>query len=188
MTPEQFAEYIRSFGIWAPLASFVLVMLETALTPIPLLVFAVANGFVFGPVVGFGISWTASVIGAGISFQLSRTVKRAVKINFEKPFLVKVDQMVTRNGFMAILVLRLLPWVSSALLNYAAGFTGIRFGTFMAATAVAKVPLIGAFTLLGGNLESANRQVVIVSLVILAIAAAVTYLPRLVKRRRRAVS
>jgi uncharacterized membrane protein YdjX (TVP38/TMEM64 family) len=164
-------------------------MLETAFTPIPLLVFAVANGYVFGPVIGFVISWTASVIGAGISFQLSRTVKRAAKINFEKPFLVKVDQMVTRNGFMAILVLRLVPWVSSALLNYTAGFTGIRFSTFMAATAVAKVPLIGAFTLLGGNLGSSNRQVALLSLVVLVIAAAVIYIPGLLKKRRsRAVS
>lgn len=187
MTPEQFAEYIRSFGAWAPLASFALVLVETALTPVPLLVFAVANGFVFGPVLGFAISYTASVTGAGISFQLSRTVKKAAKINFEKPFLVRVDQMVTRNGFVAILVLRLLPWVSSALLNYVAGFTGIRFRTFMAATAVGKVPLIGAFTLLGDNLGSANRQVVMVSIVILIITAAVIYLPGLVKRRRRAV-
>ena len=64
-------DWIEPLGAAAPLAFIpVSALLTVALFPGPLL--AGASGLLFGPILGFPISLTAAVLGAGAAFLISR--------------------------------------------------------------------------------------------------------------------
>ncbi|MFJ7953870.1 VTT domain-containing protein [Lysinibacillus sp. NPDC096418] len=60
-------------------------------------------------------------------------------------------QLLGRNGFLAILISRLIPIMPSAAINAIAGVTKVHFGSFFLATALGKFPTMLAFTLRGAR-------------------------------------
>lgn len=65
-------EYLRSFGPWAILISFVLDVLINAGSVFPSIFLSTANGLIFGLPLGITISWLAETTGVVISFYLMR--------------------------------------------------------------------------------------------------------------------
>ena len=61
-------EYLRSFGPWAILISFVLDVLINAGSVFPSIFLSTANGLIFGLPLGITISWLAETTGVVISF------------------------------------------------------------------------------------------------------------------------
>ena len=78
-------EYIRSFGNWAIVVSFVLDVVVNAASIFPSIFLSTANGLIFGVPLGILISWLAETVGVIISFLLIRFFFRniAVKLIFK---------------------------------------------------------------------------------------------------------
>ena len=56
---EGLKEYILSFGIWGPVVSFLLMILQSVAAPLPAFVITFANAALFGWVYGAILSWTS---------------------------------------------------------------------------------------------------------------------------------
>jgi uncharacterized membrane protein YdjX (TVP38/TMEM64 family) len=103
---DSFANYILSFGIWAPIISIFLMIVQALAAPLPAFLIAGANGIVFG--IGWGslISWLGGMTGALISFLLARMLGRSFvhRMTKGKARLEKVDEISAGHGFKIILL------------------------------------------------------------------------------------
>jgi uncharacterized membrane protein YdjX (TVP38/TMEM64 family) len=169
--------YIRSFGIWAPIISIFLMIFQALAAPLPAFLIAGANGIVFG--VGWGslVSWLGGMAGAFISFLLARGLGRDFvnRMTKGKARLEKVDEISSGHGFKIILVARLLPFISFDVISYLAGLSKMKTSTFLWATGLGMIPGTVLYTALGHDLAQAqtysNRLFIIIGLIGILYAA-----------------
>lgn len=122
---------------WTALVLTVAVVL---LAPVPRTALSILVGVVagFGP--GLAVALAGALLAALAAFGLSRTLGRSAVTRLAGPRLGRVDDLLARRGFVAVLAARLLPVVPFVVLSYAAGLTGVRWRPYVAGTAVGLVP------------------------------------------------
>ena len=163
-------DWIEPLGAAAPLVFIpVSALLTVALFPGPLL--AGASGLLFGPILGFPISLTAAVLGAGAAFLISRRFGAEPVERLAGPRLQRLQDGIERRGFLAVLYARIAPGVPYNVVNYAAGLTRVRLGTFVAATALGSAPRAFAYTALGGSLSDLTSPYAIIAGAVLVLMA-----------------
>ena len=69
---NQVASVIKSWGVFAPLLSIMLMILQSIIAPIPSFLISGANGAIFGIFWGVVISWIGAMFGAILSFYIAR--------------------------------------------------------------------------------------------------------------------
>ena len=65
-------DYLRSFGVWAPLVSAALVQVQAIVAPLPSFPIMYANGLLFGTWWGGLLSWASILLSALLCFGLGR--------------------------------------------------------------------------------------------------------------------
>jgi uncharacterized membrane protein YdjX (TVP38/TMEM64 family) len=143
------ADVLR-LGVFAPV-DFILLYAFFTLLFLPKAVLSILAGATFGLSLGLAYVLIGAMVGAVIAFLLSRFVAREPTKRLAGAHLARLDEMIAKNAFVGIVVARLIPVVPFTLLNYAAGLTAIRLGTFASASAIGMIPgtfvyvSIGAF-------------------------------------------
>src|ERR671918_2584843 len=69
-------DYIVSFGVWAPVASCFLMVLQALAAPVPSFLITFANGLAFGVFWGWMLSLFGHVLAAAVCFWISRALGR----------------------------------------------------------------------------------------------------------------
>ncbi|WP_245747410.1 TVP38/TMEM64 family protein [Anaerobacillus alkalidiazotrophicus] len=157
---EAFRDYLLSFGVWAPVVSFFLMIFTLIVAPLPAFVVTFSNGLLFGAFWGGVLSWTSAMVGAAICFFIARSLGRPVVEKLvSKTALHWTDLFFERYGMHSVLIARLIPVVSFALISYASGLTAIRFIVFVIATGIGQLPATILYSILG---ENANKSVLVV--------------------------
>jgi uncharacterized membrane protein YdjX (TVP38/TMEM64 family) len=142
--------WVLGFGVWAPVASVALMLLQTLIAPLPSSPVTYANGLVFGVWWGALLSWSSALVAAALAFGLSRAFGRPVAERLvTRAALEWSDAFFARWGAWAVVVGRLLPVVSFDVVSYGAGLTPMRFGGFLLATAIGMIPGTLLYTWLG---------------------------------------
>lgn len=163
-------DYIRSYGGYAVAISFFLMILQSIISPIPAFLITLANAAIFGPVGGAILSWTSSMAGAALCFVISRVLGRDVVERITgKGMVQQLDDFFKRFGKHAILVARLLPFMSFDLVSYAAGLTSMGFLGFIIATGLGQLPATVVYSFVGGSLTGGAQMMMIGLLVLFAI-------------------
>ena len=133
--------YRLSFGLWAPVVSFLLMIFQSVVAPLPAFLITFANASLFGAFWGGALSWVSAMAGAALCFFIARVLGRgAVEKLTGKTVLNNMDAFFERYGKHTILVCRLLPFVPFDPVSYAAGLTSIRFRHFFIATGIGQLP------------------------------------------------
>lgn len=114
-------------------------------------VLSIGAGFFFGLWWGFLIALLGNVIGAAISFFISRWIgqqwlRRKLMRN---PTLVALEPAVEKEGWKIILLSQLHPLFPTSLVNYLYGLTRIRFRTCMLWVAIGQAPGLFLYSYLG---------------------------------------
>ncbi|WP_218153176.1 MULTISPECIES: TVP38/TMEM64 family protein [unclassified Streptomyces] len=149
-----FGERVDALGAWAPLV-FALCYALAVTALLPGAVLSATAGALFGVPVGAATVLVGATLGASLSFGIGRRLGRpAVERYAGTGRLARLDAFLARRGFLAVLVMRLVPLFPFNLVNYGAGVSGVRFLPFVTATALGIVP--GTLTLVG--LGGALRQ------------------------------
>ncbi|MBI3637715.1 MAG: TVP38/TMEM64 family protein [Candidatus Rokubacteria bacterium] len=132
---------VLAAGAWAPAVSAGLMILQAIVAPLPASPIAYANGLVFGVWWGGVLSWASALAAAALCFGLSRRFGRPLAERLVSARAVAwSDQFFRRFGIAAVLIGRLLPFVSFDVVSYGAGLTRISFTGFMIATAIGMIP------------------------------------------------
>ncbi len=143
-------DYILSFGLWAPVASCFLMVLQALVAPVPSFLITFANGLAFGVFWGWMLSLFGHVLAAAVCFGISRSLGRVpVEVLVGRTGLQSADRWFARWGVYAVFVGRLIPGVAFDVISYAAGLTRMRFRNFIVATTLGIFPQTLLYSYLG---------------------------------------
>jgi uncharacterized membrane protein YdjX (TVP38/TMEM64 family) len=108
-------------------------------------------GFLYGAVIGTLVVSPASVAGASLAFLIARYFARDWVTRRLKryPQAAAIDRAIEKNGFKAVVLLRLQPVLPFNILNYALGLTSIRLRDYMLASWIGMFPATVLYVYLG---------------------------------------
>ena len=163
--------YLRSYGKQAAVVSFVLMILQSIAAPIPAFLITLSNAAIFGWVKGAMLSWSSAMAGAALCFFLARALGRdAVERLTSKGAMESVDVFFERYGKYAILICRLLPFVSFDFVSYGAGLTNMGFWSFFIATGIGQLPATVVYSYVGGTLTGGAQKLFLGLLTLFALS------------------
>lgn len=168
---EGVVEYVRGYGAYAAAISFCLMVLQSIISPIPAFLITLANSVIFGWWKGAILSWSSAMVGAAVCFYIARILGRDVveKLN-GKGILNSIEGFFERYGKFAILVARLLPFVSFDIVSYAAGLTAMGFVPFFVATGIGQLPATIVYSYVGGTLSGGAKALMTGLLILFALS------------------
>ena len=142
--------YIKSYGALAPVVSALLMIFQSVIAPLPAFLITFANGTLFGFWWGSLLSWSSSMIGAACCFYIARALGiQRVTALISQPAVDKANDFAEKYGTYAILIARLMPFVSFDAVSYFAGATRMRFLSFWIATGIGQLPATLVYSYLG---------------------------------------
>jgi uncharacterized membrane protein YdjX (TVP38/TMEM64 family) len=178
-------DYILSFGIWAPIASCFLMVLQALVAPVPSFLITFANGLAFGVLWGWLLSLFGHVLAAAVCFWISRSLGRVpVEVLVGKTGLESADRWFARWGMYAVFVGRFVPGIAFDVISYAAGLTQMKFRTFIAATALGIFPQTFLYSYLGRQAPEYVALFLVTSGLVVAGVVAVAIIRYRRKRRK----
>jgi len=150
-TNDGLRAFIEDAGPWAPIASVGL-MAAHSFVPFPAEVIAIANGVAFGPWLGVLITWVGAMLGAVLSYEITRALGPAARARLVPiRHRARLDAFSRNIGIAPLLIARLIPIMSFNLINYAAGLAGVPRWTFIWTTGLGILPLTVLSVLLGSQ-------------------------------------
>ncbi len=177
---ENVKEYILSFGILAPLISFLLMVFQSVIAPLPAFLITFTNAALFGWVYGALLSWFSAMIGAILCFYIAKLLGRKfVEKLTSKTALHSFDAFFEKHGKYAILIARLLPFISFDIVSYAAGLTKIKLKDFIIATGLGQLPATLVYSYAGEMLTGGYKYFVYGLLSLFAFSILIYLLKRL---------
>ncbi|MGG1659805.1 TVP38/TMEM64 family protein [Brevibacillus sp. NRS-1366] len=168
---EGLAEWIRSWGMLGIIGSILLNIVISVAGVLPSIFLSGANAVVFGLYGGFLLSLTGEVIGAAVAFQLYRYgIRKNKKLKKMESFqwVHRINDTSRFRKGLAIVLLRLNPFIPSGVINLGAAITTLSFGDFLLATLIGKIPSMVFETFVGHDLIyfGENKLRLIISLLI----------------------
>ncbi|MEV3933883.1 MULTISPECIES: TVP38/TMEM64 family protein [unclassified Streptomyces] len=182
-------QWVDSLGMWGPVVFAVIYALAvTALLPGSVL--TASAGVLFGLPVGAGAVLVGATAGAALSFGLARWLGRPVVARYAgSGRLARLDAFLTHRGFVAVFLVRLVPLFPFSVINYGAGVAGVRFSSYVAATALGIIPGTVVYTGLGGSLGDPGSPGLWIALgALLVLSAGGWWAARLLRSRGAEVS
>jgi uncharacterized membrane protein YdjX (TVP38/TMEM64 family) len=142
---QSLIEISRSAGgfSWAVLVSSQMLVIVSGFLPAAAL--GVGAGAIYGVWLGFLIAAIGTLGGATLAFFLARSVFRPLVHRFMsgRPLLIRMDQLVTRDGWKTVFLLRMSPVLPFAATSYGFGLTSIGFRSYLFGTLGALPSLLG---------------------------------------------
>lgn len=149
---ESLKQYVTSFGVWAPLAFFLLQFVQVIIAPIPGGLTTVVGGMLFGFVYGFLISISAVILGSLFAFLLGRWFGRPLVERIAgKEIVEKYLTTVSLRQRVILFLMFLLPLFPDDLLCMVAGLSAISFKTFFFIVLFSRPVGFAIFAFLGSN-------------------------------------
>ena len=160
-------EFVASYGIYAAIVSFLLMILQSIVAPLPAFLLTFANANLFGWWQGAILSWSSAMAGASICFYIARILGRDVAEKLtSKAGMENIDKFFENHGKMSVLIARLLPFISFDIVSYAAGLTSMSFLSFFIATGIGQLPATIVYSYVGGFLTG-GAKIMVTGLLIL---------------------
>jgi uncharacterized membrane protein YdjX (TVP38/TMEM64 family) len=104
---------------------------------------------VFGLFEGFVYTMIGALCGATLSFYITRILGQNFVKQFIKHDITHFDDVLQKNGFLIILLLRLIPILPFDVISYSAGVSKIKYKDFVLATFLGTIPGILVYVNLG---------------------------------------
>ncbi|MCH4890299.1 TVP38/TMEM64 family protein [Acidaminobacter sp. JC074] len=149
-TPEDIRDYVNSYGMLAPLV-YIIIFTLVPLTLFPDSIIAVSGGMCFGLFWGSIYTMIGAFCGGTLSFYLSRLVGKNFITSVLKKDLPNIGEDIDNRGFMAVLILRLIPLFPYDIISYGAGLSKIKYKDFILATLIGIIPGVIVFVNLGSQ-------------------------------------
>lgn len=150
------------------------IILESMIPILPLALFIALNMLIFGNLVGFIISWIATVIGCSLSFFIFRKglSKRLYKNIDNKPRTEKLMNVVSNISFSKLVIIMAIPFTPAFSVNIGAGLSKMKYKKFLMACIIAKISIIYFWGFVGTTfIESISDVTVIFKLLLILLIA-----------------
>ncbi|MBD3328816.1 hypothetical protein GF340_05985 [Candidatus Peregrinibacteria bacterium] len=185
-SPSMIRDSIESFGIYAPVV-FILVYVIGTVLFFPGSILTIAGGVLFGSFLGTLYNFIGVVIGASLAFLFARYMGRGfVKdlLNNKFPKIKEYENKIFEQGFVAILILRLIPIFPFNALNLGLGLTKVKFSTYFFATIIGTLPGTVVYTYFGNSLAKLDTINIIIAGVLLVLLFLIYPIYKYYKKKR----
>lgn len=165
------SDFMAQYGPAAAVVSFLLMVFQSVIAPLPAFLITIANANLFGWWQGAILSWASAMAGAALCFWIARVVGReAVEKLAGKNGIRQMEEFFQRHGTQSVLIARLLPFVSFDWVSYFAGLTSMRFWSFFLATGLGQLPATIVYSYVGGMLTGGAKLLMTGLLILFALA------------------
>ncbi len=106
----------------------------------------------FGPVLGSGIAWIATMVSAWLGFHAGPLFCRALLPRVDSAMLERARSFVAKHGFWSALIVRLIPSGPFVLVNMVLGSSRLSVASFLFGTGIGIVPKTVLIALAGSGL------------------------------------
>jgi uncharacterized membrane protein YdjX (TVP38/TMEM64 family) len=141
-------DVIQSAGWWGPVV-FIGLYIAGALAFVPGSIMAVAGGLLFGPLSGTLYSLAGAIAGATLSFLIARYLAADWIGERLSGRLKDVVSRVEASGWRFVALIRLVPLLPFAVVNYSLGLMQLRLSHYVLASFVCMIPGTFAYNYLG---------------------------------------
>ena len=178
LPPQQLQQTLQQTGGWAPVLYIGLfILLPTFFFPVAVL--ALAGGLLFGLWWGSVYTFIGAVLNCAMMFLLARyvgrsQVQRLVEQKLSPQWQRRLQKADGKEGFLLLIILRLIPAVPYNLINYTFGLTGISFSSYLLASAIGIIPGTFAFINIGDKTLEAGSPSFWIAIGLLVLLLAVT--------------
>lgn len=178
LTPQQLQQALQQTGGWAPALYIGLFILLPAFF-FPVAVLALAGGLLFGLWWGSVYTFIGAVLNCALMFLLARyvgrsQVQRLVEQKLSPQWQCRLQMADGKEGFLLLIILRLIPAVPYNLINYTFGLTGISFSSYLLASAIGIIPGTFAFINIGDKTLEAGSPSFWIAIGLLVLLLVVT--------------
>ena len=178
LTPQQLQQALQQTGGWAPALYIGLFILLPAFF-FPVAVLALAGGLLFGLWWGSVYTFIGAVLNCARMFLLARyvgrsQVQRLVEQKLSPQWQRRLQMADGKEGFLLLIILRLIPAVPYNLINYTFGLTGISFSSYLLASAIGIIPGTFAFINIGDKTLEAGSPSFWIAIGLLVLLLVVT--------------
>lgn len=178
--------FVESYGAYAAVVSFMLMILQSIAAPLPAFILTFANANLFGWWKGAILSWSSAMAGAAVCFYIARILGRDVVEKLtSKAGLQQIDDFFEKHGRLSILIARLLPFMSFDIVSYAAGLTSMSFGSFFIATGIGQLPATIIYSYVGSMLTGGAKLFVTGLLIMFALAGLIVLFKQLYNEKQK---
>lgn len=153
LSPAGLSAWLQGEGAWGPVLLILLMVFAVVVGPIPTLPVSAASGLAFGMLPGTLIAVFGAALGAMVAFWTSRVLARDYFRRKLSGHPVFADDASQPSLFWGILLTRLVPLFSFALISYAAGLTSVTALRFLIASVIGMLPMTFVFAGLGHSLD-----------------------------------
>ena len=176
--PADIQGFVAGFGSWAPAVYVALFAILPAVF-FPVTVLALAGGLLFGLWAGSIYTFLGAMINCTVMFWLARTVgyekvKALVESRLSEKWQNRLNAAAGREGFLLLIILRLIPAVPYNLINYAFGLTRMSYGAYLLASALGIIPGTFVFINIGDKAMDVTSPSFWVAIGLLVLLLAVT--------------
>ncbi|MFD8700912.1 TVP38/TMEM64 family protein [Kitasatospora purpeofusca] len=150
-----------------------------------------AAGLLLGLQEGLLLAVLGTTLGAAAAFGLARWLGQdALRRLLRGRVLVALDRRFTDQGFRSVLLLRLFPGLPFQAANYGAAVSGVRFGSFIGATALGVIPVTAVYVAAAATAREPGSTGFLLSIGALGLLGLATLVQvgRAAARRRRTVT
>ena len=180
---KKFQTFIEHLGVLAPVI-FTLIYAIGPVIFLPITLLSIAGGVLFGPVIGTLCSLIGATIGAAISFLISKYLLKDWIDSKSHTKVIFFQNMVRKEGWKFVSLLRISPFLPFNLQNYIFGVTNISLSTFCIATFISLAP--GTFTYVylgyaGQSAYSGSQNITTKITVAIALLMIFSFFPYIIK-------
>ena len=151
LTAEDLSRFLETAGIWAPIVYIILYAVGVCLF-LPGTLLTGLGAAIFGAYWGFLYVWIGAMFGASAAFYIGRTLGRDFAASLIGDRLKKYDDAIERNGFAAVLYLRLIYFPFTPM-NFGMGLTKVHFKDYVFGTGLGIIVGTFIFTFFIGTLK-----------------------------------
>ncbi len=156
-TPGYIRDQVLSFGSWAAFVYIVVYVINAILIFPPNAPITLSAGLIFGPYGGAVLIMISALIAASITFWIGRSIEKKFLDRMLKGRWRDVGDKLEKNGFITVMLLRVVPIVPFEFLNYLCGLSRIKYSDYFWATFIGMIPGAIVMGYFGGTLGNVNQ-------------------------------
>ncbi|TAA70509.1 TVP38/TMEM64 family protein [Planococcus salinarum] len=169
--------WILSFGWWSPIL-YIAIYTVRPLIFFPASILSLAGGLAFGAWLGTLYTIIGATLGALLSFYVAQTLGKSLVRKKWGGNAAKIQQQMERNGFLYILLFRLIPVINFDLISYVAAIAKVRFLPFALATLIGIIPGTFAYNFLGSSFVTGNPKIILLAVLVFILLTVVPIIIR----------
>jgi len=177
---ENIKAFLERTGPVAPLVFIGLQALQVLVAPVPMQVFGLAGGYIFGAFWGTVYSMIGLTIGSFAAIWLTRLFGRKLVERFvERATLEKFDHLAEKSGLLVFFMIFLLPALPDDAICFIAGLTKLPILALVLMAFLGRLPGLLALTLTGEHLDDGNIALYMITALVVIAALIIIFRPQI---------